>query len=101
MRYQSLARECHLIKLCPTSQRHKLKAPLTPVTPESFAQWKKTRMDKKQAELEAKEKAKLTQRAAGRTNGMSGRDMFTFGEFEDDDEVSLNTNLIAFPGSNA
>lgn len=68
------------------TERHKLKAPLTPVTPESFAQWKKTRMDKKQAEAEAKEKAKAQQRTAGRTNGMSGRDMFTFGGFENDEE---------------
>ena len=31
-------------------KRHKLGTNLTPVTPESFAKWKRTRMDKKQAE---------------------------------------------------
>lgn len=32
------------------SERHKLTGTLTPVTPESFAEWKKRRMDKKAAE---------------------------------------------------
>ncbi|KAK8845436.1 hypothetical protein IAR55_006149 [Kwoniella newhampshirensis] len=73
-------------------ERHKLKAPLTPVTPESFAIWKKTRVEKKQAELEAMEKAKIAQRAAGKMTGMTGKDMFDFGgelyadEEEGDDE---------------
>ncbi|KAJ9111151.1 hypothetical protein QFC20_002645 [Naganishia adeliensis] len=78
------------------TERHKLKAPLTPVTPESFAIWKKTRMDKRKAEEEAKEKAKQAQRAAGKLTGMSGKDMFAFGtEFlgeedeEDDDDWDL------------
>lgn len=56
-------------------QRHKLGSNLTPVTPESFAKWKKTRMDKKQAEDEAMQKAKNTQNAAGKNVGMSGRDL--------------------------
>ncbi|KAK6905157.1 hypothetical protein I203_105977 [Kwoniella mangroviensis CBS 8507] len=69
-------------------ERHKLKAPLTPVTSESFAHWKKTRQEKKQAEQEALEKAKATQRAAGKMTGMTGKDMFEFGGelYEDDDE---------------
>lgn len=32
------------------SERHKLTGTLTPVTPESFAEWKKKRLDKKAAE---------------------------------------------------
>ena len=60
------------------SQRHKLGSNLTPVTPESFAEWKRTRMDKKTAELEALKKSKETQNAAGRVNGMSGRDLFDY-----------------------
>jgi len=72
----------------PTSQRHKLKGPFTPVTPETFAIWLKQRADKKSAEAEAKEKAKATQRAAGRVNGMSGRHMFEFGGIQDE-EVSF------------
>ena len=75
------------------SQRHKLKAPLTPVTAESFATWKKTRQEKKQAEQEAQEKAKATQRAAGKMSGLSGRDLFTFGgelygDGEEDEDAS-------------
>ncbi|WVR03455.1 hypothetical protein IAU60_000446 [Kwoniella sp. DSM 27419] len=68
-------------------ERHKLKPPLTPVTEESFAIWKKTRVEKKAAEQEALEKAKATQRAAGKMNGMTGKDMFEFGGelYEDDD----------------
>ncbi len=68
-------------------QRHKLKAPLTPVTAESFATWKRTRQEKKQAEQEAMEKAKATQRAAGKLTGMSGKDLFEFGgELYEDEE---------------
>ena len=57
------------------SQRHKLGTNLTPVTPETFAKWKKTRMDKKEAEAEALKKAKETQNTAGKSSGMSGRDL--------------------------
>lgn len=48
---------------------------LTPVTPETFAVWKKTRMDKKDAEAEAIRKAKELQSSAGKNSGMSGRDL--------------------------
>lgn len=54
---------------------------LTPVTPESFAKWKKTRMDKKQAEEEAQRKAKDLQNNAGKNSGMSGRDLVDFSIF--------------------
>ena len=56
-------------------QRHKLGSNLTPVTPETFAKWKQTRMNKKQAEEEALRKTKDAQAAAGKSNGMSGRDL--------------------------
>lgn len=70
-----------------TDQRHKLKPPLTPVTPESFAVWKKTRLDKKAAEQEALEKARNAQRAAGKLTGLSGRALFEVGgELYGDDE---------------
>ena len=59
-------------------QRHKLGSNLTPVTPESFAKWKATRMDKKKAEQEALKKAKDVQAAAGKNTGMSGRDLVRF-----------------------
>jgi hypothetical protein len=59
-------------------ERHKLGTSLTPVTPETFAIWKKTRMDKKEAEQEALKKAKDVQNAAGKNSGMSGRDLVSF-----------------------
>ncbi|KAF7336981.1 hypothetical protein MVEN_02134600 [Mycena venus] len=69
-------------------ERHKLGTNLTPVTPESFAIWKKTRMDKKEAEQEALRKAKEQNRAAGKSSGMSGKDLFEYNPewFEDEDE---------------
>jgi len=70
------------------TERHKLGSNLTPVTPETFAIWKKTRMDKKEAEAEASRKTKETQHAAGKITGMSGRDLFQYNPewFEDQDE---------------
>ena len=56
-------------------QRHKLGQNLTPVTPETFAKWKRTRMNKKQAEDDAVKKAKEATHAAGKNTGMSGRDL--------------------------
>jgi len=45
------------------SERHKLTGTLTPVTPDSFAKWKKERLDKKAAEDEAKKMKEATGRA--------------------------------------
>ncbi|KAF6819983.1 hypothetical protein CMUS01_06658 [Colletotrichum musicola] len=45
------------------SERHKLTGTLTPVTPESFAKWKKDRLDKKAAEEQAKKAKEATGRA--------------------------------------
>ncbi|MBW0476751.1 hypothetical protein O181_016466 [Austropuccinia psidii MF-1] len=59
-------------------ERHNLGKNLTPVTKESFAKWKAERLSKKEAEEENKRKLKEQQAAAGRMNGMSGRDLFTF-----------------------
>ncbi|KAK7031172.1 Translation machinery-associated protein 46 [Paramarasmius palmivorus] len=71
-------------------ERHKLGSNLTPVTPETFAKWKKTRMDKKQAEEEVVRKAKEAQSAAGKNTGMSGRDLFQYNPewFQDEDDDS-------------
>ncbi|KAI0707272.1 hypothetical protein C8Q76DRAFT_748544 [Earliella scabrosa] len=70
-------------------ERHKLGPNLTPVTPETFAKWKQTRMDKKLAEEEALKKAKDDRHAAGKSSGMSGRDLFTYNPewFEDEEEA--------------
>lgn len=55
------------------AERHKLFGTLTPVTPESFAKWKKERMDKKQAEEEAR-----------RAKEATGRAMFESGDWKKD-----------------
>lgn len=57
------------------SERHKLTGTLTPVTPETFAKWKKERLDKKAAEDEARQAKEAT-----------GRAMFEKGGWEDSDE---------------
>ena len=59
-------------------QRHKLGPNLTPVTKESFTQWKQTRMEKKETELEAIRRVKNAQAVAGKSSGMSGRDLVSF-----------------------
>lgn len=61
------------------SERHKLTGTLTPVTPESFAKWKKDRLSKKAAE----EQARMAKEATGRA-------MFEKGDWkrDSDDEDS-------------
>ncbi|MCJ1258083.1 hypothetical protein MMC24_005913 [Lignoscripta atroalba] len=59
------------------SERHKLTGTLTPVTPETFAKWKKERLDKKAAEEEARKAKEAT-----------GRAMFEKGDWEDSEEES-------------
>lgn len=60
------------------SERHKLGPNQTPVTLESFKLWKKNRVDKKTAEESAARKSKENRIKAGRSQGMSGRDLFDF-----------------------
>ncbi|KAH9907904.1 hypothetical protein F4778DRAFT_719597 [Xylariomycetidae sp. FL2044] len=62
------------------SERHKLTGTLTPVTPESFAKWKKERMDKKAAE----EQARKAKENTGRALFESGN--WRYGEDEDESE---------------
>ena len=59
------------------SERHKLTGNLTPVTPETFAKWKKERLDKKAAEEEAKKMKEAT-----------GRAMFERGDWQQDSDDS-------------
>ncbi|KAH9813668.1 mRNA export protein 33 [Melampsora americana] len=59
-------------------ERHTLGKNLIPVTKETFAKWKDERLSKKMVEEEGKRKLKEQQAAAGRMNGMSGRDLFTY-----------------------
>ena len=62
------------------SERHKLTGTLTPVTPETFAKWKKERLDKRAAEAEAHKAKEAT-----------GKAMFESGDWkgsEDEDSES-------------
>jgi hypothetical protein len=69
------------------SERHKLTGTLTPVTPETFAKWKKERLDKKAAE----EQARTAKENTGRALFESGkwRDVDD-SEDESDDEDAWN-----------
>ena len=68
------------------SERHKLSGTLTPVTPETFAKWKKERLDKKEAE-----------QAAQKAKDDTGRAMFEKGGWQDsedeDDADDIGWNL--------
>ncbi|EXJ94308.1 hypothetical protein A1O1_02702 [Capronia coronata CBS 617.96] len=57
------------------SERHKLTGKLTPVTPETFAKWKKDRLDKKAAEEQARKAKEAT-----------GRAMFESGDWKDSED---------------
>lgn len=56
------------------SERHKLTGKLTPVNPETFAEWKKGRLNKKAAELEAQTAKEAT-----------GRSMFESGDWKNEE----------------
>jgi hypothetical protein len=56
------------------SERHKLTGTLTPVTPESFAKWKKERLDKKAAEAEAQKMKEATGKALFEKGDWQGSD---------------------------
>ncbi|KAI0025121.1 hypothetical protein F4780DRAFT_722324 [Xylariomycetidae sp. FL0641] len=71
------------------SERHKLTGTLTPVTPESFAKWKKERMDKKAAE----EQAKKAKENTGRAMFESGNWRFGEDESESEDDEDDPWNL--------
>ncbi|GAB7338837.1 hypothetical protein MBLNU457_5529t1 [Dothideomycetes sp. NU457] len=75
------------------SERHKLVGTLTPVTPESFAKWKKERLDKKQAEEEARRLKEATGRALfekGDWEGSSDDDS----DGDDDDGDTWNLEAL-------
>lgn len=57
------------------TERHRLTGNLTPVTPETFAKWKKERLDKRAAEEQARKAKEAT-----------GRAMFERGDWKMDDE---------------
>ena len=66
------------------SERHKLSGALTPVTPDTFATWKKERLDKKAAEDEARRAKEATGRAMFERGGWEGSGDEDEDEGEDD-----------------
>ncbi|KZM21754.1 metal ion binding [Ascochyta rabiei] len=72
------------------SERHKLTGTLTPVTVETFAKWKKERLDKKAAEEEAKLRKEATGRAMFEKGDWAGSDADSDDE-EGDGEWNLET----------
>ena len=68
------------------SERHKLTGTLTPVTPETFAKWKRERLDKKAAEDEARKAKEATGRAMFESGDWKGSEDEDSDE-EDDDDV--------------
>jgi hypothetical protein len=71
------------------SERHKLTGTLTPVTPESFAKWKKERLDKKAAE----EQARTAKENTGRALFESGKWRDVEGSEDEDDDDDDTWNL--------
>jgi hypothetical protein len=69
------------------TERHNLGSNLTPITFESFMEWKRKRIEKANAEEAEKVKSKEAAARAGRKSGLSGRDLFTFTKQLDDDEA--------------
>lgn len=67
------------------SERHKLTGKLTPVTPETFAKWKAERMDKKQAEEQARKAKEATGRALFESGNWRAADD---DESDEDDEIA-------------
>jgi hypothetical protein len=74
------------------SERHKLSGNLTPVTEETFAKWKKERMDKKAAEEQAKQMREATGRAMFEKGDWRGE---SDQESEDENENEGAWNLEA------
>ena len=68
------------------SERHKLAGKLTPVTPETFAKWKKERLDKKLAEEQAREAKEATGRAMFEKGGWDESDDSDEEEEEGDED---------------
>ncbi|KAJ9149262.1 Translation machinery-associated protein 46 [Pleurostoma richardsiae] len=73
------------------TERHKLQGNLTPVTPETFAKWKKERLDKKAAE----EQARKAKEATGRALFESGNwRMESDDESEDEEDAAFNLETL-------
>jgi len=76
------------------SERHKLTGTLTPVTPETFAKWKKDRLDKKAAEEQAKKAKEATGRALFESGNWRTAEDEDEEEDEDDDDGVWNLEKL-------
>lgn len=85
------------------SERHKLGENLTPVTEESFAKWKKDRLDKKAAEDEARKAKDATGRAMFESGDWKGSDNEDSDDDDDDvfdlDDMRAETENVESEGS--
>ncbi|KAF2667694.1 zinc finger-containing protein [Microthyrium microscopicum] len=70
------------------NERHRLTGDLTPITPDSFAIWKKNRMDKKAAEIAGEKMKDATGKAMFERGELAGSD-------DEDDEDDGAWNLAA------
>jgi len=77
------------------SERHKLTGTLTPVTPETFAKWKKERLDKKAAEDEARAMKEATGRALFEQGGWDVSDDEEESDDDNEDEDDDAWNMEA------
>ena len=73
------------------SERHRLTGTLTPVTEETFAKWKKERLDKKAAEQEAMRQREATGRALFESGNWRVED--SDDDSDEDDEEDTRWNL--------
>ncbi|KAJ2895505.1 hypothetical protein MKZ38_006408 [Zalerion maritima] len=76
------------------SERHKLTGTLTPVTPETFAKWKKGRMDKKAAEEQLRKAKEATGRALFESGNWRSVDDSQEEESEDEDDDVWNLEKL-------
>lgn len=72
------------------SERHKLTGEGTPVTPETFAKWKQSRLDKKAAE----QQARAAKEATGRLMFESGNWREDESSDEEDDDGGFNLDAL-------
>lgn len=76
------------------SERHKLTGTLTPVTPETFAKWKKERLDKKAAEAEAQKAKEATGKAMFESGDWKGSEDEDSDEEDEEDDGRWNLETM-------
>ncbi|KAI9761217.1 MAG: hypothetical protein M4579_001137 [Chaenotheca gracillima] len=76
------------------TERQKLTGKLTPVTPDTFAKWKKDRLDKKAAEDEARKAKEATGRAMFEQGGWEDSESEEDDDDDDDGEDAWNLEAL-------